>query len=63
MNEAQKLLARIGGTASLVAGVDGHWWADQQMAKKTRANGKVGGGHYGRDLMAHFDRERQSQKA
>lgn len=66
MNNAQKLLASIGGTAEFVAGVGDHWWADAQTPKKDHArpyygpegsNGKrtrLRGG-YGRALMAKFD--------
>jgi hypothetical protein len=57
VNEAQKLLVAIGGTAELVAGHMEHYWADSQTAKKEKQRkGRIGGGKYGRNLMAYFDR-------
>lgn len=62
MNAAQKLLIGIGGTAELVAGHMGHYWADSQTPKKEHKRlFKVGGkrvrGTFGRDVMASFDRK------
>lgn len=65
MNEAQKLLVAIGGTAELVAGHMGHYWADSQTAKKQRQrNGwiGIGPGTYGETLRAHFDSKRVEAK-
>lgn len=33
-NAAQQILIAIGGTAALVGGYDGHYYADQQTQKK-----------------------------
>lgn len=60
LNQAQLLLMRIGGTADLVAGVGGHYWADTQTPKKTRQRHRSR--HYGRNLMAHFDGKRREAK-
>lgn len=59
MNQAQKLLVAIGGTAELVAGHMGHYYADAQTPKKEHArtfkrNDKQVRGNYGRDLLATF---------
>ncbi|MDF2435454.1 MAG: hypothetical protein JWP44_5085 [Mucilaginibacter sp.] len=62
VNQAQLLLTLIGGTAQLVAGYDGHYWADNSTPKRQRTRGRVGGGTYGRSLMAHFDRKRFDAK-
>ena len=54
MNQAQKLLVAIGGTAELVAGHMGHYFADAQTQKKTHArpfnrNDVQIRGNYGRE--------------
>lgn len=68
MNQAQQLLIRIGGTAELVAGYQGHYWADAQTSKKPRQRkGRIGRGTYGENLMAKFDslrfEERRAKQA
>ncbi len=60
MNNAQKLLIKIGGTAVLVAGQDGHYWADNQTAKSRRHG--IPKAHYGDTLQSHFDLARQVAK-
>lgn len=55
MNTAQKLLVAIGGTAELVAGRDGHWWADNQTPKRVPLRPRKGRGNYGSGLKAKFD--------
>lgn len=63
MNQAQKLLVAIGGTAELVAGYQGHYWADTQTTKKHRQRkGRIGRGTYGETLRAHFDSKRVEAK-
>jgi hypothetical protein len=58
INSAKSLLNFIGGTASLVAGLEGHYWADASMAKKSRTRGRLKAGTYGKALMAHFASKR-----
>ncbi len=55
LNLAQKLLVRIGGTAELVAGVGGHYWADASTSKKVPHRPRKCRGNYGKLLMAHFN--------
>lgn len=68
-NQAQKLLCRIGGLAELVAGKDGHYFADASTPKKSHkrpyygpegSNGKriKLRGSYGKSLISHFDSAR-----
>lgn len=54
-NTAQQLLAHIGGTAELVAGIDGHYWADASTPVKQHHRPRKGRGDYGLNLKAHFD--------
>lgn len=61
INSAHSVLNFIGGTASMVAGFDSHFWADSQMAKKARTRGRTGGGTYGKSLQAHFDQARRAR--
>lgn len=68
MNEAQKLLISIGGTAQLVAGHMKHYWADPQTPKKEhkrlyKLDGKRVRGDFGKTLKAHFDSEAMKVKA
>jgi len=53
-NAAQRLLIAIGGTAELVAGRDGHYYADNQTTKKVRSRSRIGRGTFGRNLLADF---------
>jgi len=48
MNEAQKLLVRIGGVAELVAGHMQHYWADISTAAKPKRQraGQIGKGRF-----------------
>jgi hypothetical protein len=62
MNRAQTLLMQIGGTANLVAGAEGHYWADGSTSARTRTRGRIKAGTYGKSLMAHFDREKFNVK-
>jgi len=57
MNNAQKLLVSIGGTAELVAGYMGHYISDRSTEKKPQRQrkGQIGTGTYGKALMRHFD--------
>lgn len=61
-NQAQILLMRIGGTADLVAGAGGHFWADGSTQKRQRSRGRLKAGTYGRSLIAHFDQKRFDAK-
>lgn len=58
MNQAQKLLVRIGGLAELVAGSGGHYYADSQTAEKQHRRPLKGRGNYGVNIQAHFDQKR-----
>jgi hypothetical protein len=60
MNEAQKLLVRIGGVAELVAGHMQHYWADISTAAKPKRQraGQIGKGRFGLNVMASFDAKR-----
>jgi len=62
INNAVNLLARIGGTARMVAGVGGVYWPDQQTPKKVPKRPLNGRGNYGAALMAHFDRQKFAAK-
>jgi hypothetical protein len=53
---AASLLARIGGLAAMVAGVGGSYYPDRATEPRSR-KGKSAG-QYGRNLRAHFARER-----
>lgn len=55
LNIAQRLLQFIGGTASLVAGVDDHWWSDSQTAKKGHKRPLLNRGDFGKNIMAAYD--------
>ena len=55
LNLAQQLLARIGGVASLVAGVDGHWWSDSETSKKGHKRPLAARGGYGEAILTSFD--------
>jgi len=57
-NAAQRILIAIGGRAALVAGLDGMYWPDEQMAKKGHKRPLAGRGNYGRSLKTHFDKMR-----
>ena len=56
MNQAQKVLMVIGGTAQLVAGHMEHYWADASTEKKPVR--RIGKGNFGVNIMAQFDRNR-----
>jgi hypothetical protein len=62
VNQAQLLLARIGGSAALVAGYGDHYWADASTAPRQRTRGRLKSGTYGASLMAHFDRKKFDAK-
>ena len=53
MNAAQQLLCLFGGKALLVAGKDGHYWADQQTPKRQRLKDTKPGA-FGRGLQWMF---------
>jgi|DEB0MinimDraft_12_1074336.scaffolds.fasta_scaffold63347_2 hypothetical protein len=55
MNCAQQLLCLFGGKAELVAGKNGHWWADQQTPKRIRTKNTKPGA-YGRGLQWMFSK-------
>jgi hypothetical protein len=63
INSAKSLLNFIGGTAHLVAGQDGHYWADQQTPKKVHAKPQIGRGNFGKNLMAKFDHDNNRSAA
>lgn len=58
LNQAQILLCRIGGIALHVAGYDDTYYADASTPKSVRTRGRVGGGTYGKNIQAHFDKVR-----
>ena len=62
MNTAQKLLVAIGGTAELVAGHMGHYYADIQTEKKPSrprpGQALIKKGTFGRNVIASFDAKR-----
>jgi hypothetical protein len=55
-NLASRMLAAIGGLAAMVAGVGGSYYPDRATEPRRR-KGKSAG-QYGRNLRAHFARER-----
>jgi hypothetical protein len=58
MNNAQKLLASIGGLASLVAGEGEHFYADSQTPKSVPQRPRKGRGNYGEGIKAAFDKKK-----
>lgn len=63
MNNAQWLLYNIGGIAELVAGVNGHYFADYQTPKREPSRPRTSRGNYGKNLMSHFDTRNMVRKA
>ena len=61
MNCAQQILMLCGGKATLVAGENGHWWADQQTPKRIRTKNTKPGA-YGRGLQWMFASRRKLSK-
>lgn len=53
---ARVLLAAMGGLGQLVAGFNGHYYADKQTPKRTSKRPRNGRGNYGKNLMNHFTR-------
>jgi len=61
MNAAQQMLCLFGGKAELVAGKDGHYWADLQTPKRMRLKNTKPGA-FGRGLQWMFAGRRIGNK-